>query len=211
MQFLTRKSDAEAVAAPLWHTNFRNFERLPDTKVVRTTFFINTAAIALALGLLLWLGYREYRILDLREQIAGAQKEIDSNKGKNNEAIRMSQKFTEEQKKLAEALAFRQAPISPLDYITLLGQTLPKEIIIESLDARQTNTTAGTFVVRGLVAGTADQASGTANSYVDTLRNHPRIGAVFNPITLTNLNRDSSSGYLAFEIVFKVKAAAAGK
>jgi len=66
MLSLTKKSDAQ-VASPLWHTNFRNFERLPDTKVVRTTFFINTAAVALTLGLLLWLGYREYHLYNLRE------------------------------------------------------------------------------------------------------------------------------------------------
>ena len=57
MLSLTKKSDSEPVAAPLWHTNFRNFEQLPDTKVVRTTFFVNTAAIAIAAGLLLWLGH----------------------------------------------------------------------------------------------------------------------------------------------------------
>ena len=48
MLSLTKKSDAVPVAAPLWHTNFRNFDRLPDTKVVRTAFFVNTAAGAVA-------------------------------------------------------------------------------------------------------------------------------------------------------------------
>ena len=43
---LTKKSDAQSAVAPVWHPNFRNFERLPDTKVVRTTFFVNTAAQA---------------------------------------------------------------------------------------------------------------------------------------------------------------------
>src|ERR1700694_517012 len=120
MLSLTKRSDAQQVAAPLWHTNFRNFERLPDTKVVRTTFFINTAAIALTLGLLLWLGYREYHLYNLREQIADAQKSIDNNSRHNKESLRQAKIFTSEEKKLEEALAFLQQPITPSEYISLL-------------------------------------------------------------------------------------------
>jgi hypothetical protein len=209
---LTKKSDAQPAVAPLWHPNFRNFERLPDTKVVRTTFFVNTAAIAVTLGLLLWLGYREYHIYSLGEQIAEAQKEIDSNSRQNKEALRLSKIFADEEKKLAEADAFRHATITPAEFVTLLGQTLPREISIESVDARLTETGGGaTFQLRGLVAGTPDQAAGAASNYVDMLRAHPRLGAVFDPITLANLNRDARSSFLAFDISLKVKAAAKEK
>src|SRR4051812_25889523 len=135
MLSLTKKSDAP-VAAPLWHTNFRNFERLPDTKVVRTTFFVNTAAIALMIALLLWLGYGEYRLQNLTEQIAGAQREIDSNAKQNAEALRQTKIFTDEDKKLVEAINFQKVPISVSEYVELIGQTLPKEISIDFLDVR---------------------------------------------------------------------------
>ena len=61
LPFLKKKSEASAApAVPNWHPNFRNFEKLPDIKVVRTAFFVNGAAVsvALALGLVLhgaWL------------------------------------------------------------------------------------------------------------------------------------------------------------
>ena len=206
MLSLTKKSETQPVAAPLWHTNFRNFERLPDTKVVRTTFFINTAAIALTLCLLLWLGYREYHIYSLGGQIAEAQKQIDTNNSQNKEALRLSKQFADEQQKLAEAVAFHYFPISPTEYLTLMGQILPKEISIESIDARMGDPNSASFVLRGLVAGTPDQASGLASSYVDLLRANTRLGSVFDPITLTNLNRDSRNGFLTFEIIFKVKS-----
>ena len=49
LSLLKKKPDAAAAnLTPAWHPNFRNFERLPDTKVVRTTFFINGGAIAVA-------------------------------------------------------------------------------------------------------------------------------------------------------------------
>src|SRR3954464_4399212 len=102
MLSLTKKSDAEPAAAANWHTNFRNFERLPDTKVVRTTFFVNTAAIAIAAGLLLWLASREITNVGIRDQIAEARHQIDANRKQNADAIRLSKAFAAEQTKLAE-------------------------------------------------------------------------------------------------------------
>ena len=52
---LKKKSDAAAVSlVPAWHPNFRNFEKLPDIKVVRTAFFVNGAALFLAVALLIY-------------------------------------------------------------------------------------------------------------------------------------------------------------
>jgi hypothetical protein len=203
---LTKKSDAEA-APPLWHTNFRNFERLPDTKVVRTTFFINTGAVAVTVCLLLWFGYQEYHIYNLGEQIAAAQKDIDANSKQNKEALRLSKIFADEDKKLVEVANFQRAPISPAELVTLLGQTLPKEIAVMSLDASLApRIGTGSVQIRGQVAGTPDQAAGTASSYVDMLRSHPRLGTVFDSIVLANLNRDAGSNSLMFDISMKVKS-----
>ena len=202
---LSKKSDAQPALAPVWHPNFRNFERLPDTKVVRTTFFINTAAVAVALSLLLWVGFRELHIRNLREQVADAQGQIDDNSKQSNEAIRLSKVFADEEKKLAEAVAFTSGPLAPIDLLLILAQTLPREISLESLDMRLTSTPPGQCTMRGIVAGTADQATGVASNYIDFLRGQPRIGAIFDPITLTSLNRDPGRGVLTFEIILKVK------
>jgi hypothetical protein len=209
MLSLTKKSD-EPVAAPLWHTNFRNFERLPDTKVVRTTFFVNTAAGAVAIALLLWLGFREYTIYNLGEQIATAQKEIDANAKQNTEALRLTKLFTDEEKKLAETEAFLKTPVAVSEFVVIIGQTLPKEISIDFSDIRVPTDPkiAQSYVIRGVVAGTRDQAAGSASSYVEILRAHPRLGTVFNPITLDKLTPDVSSGFMSFEISLKVKATA---
>lgn len=201
-----KKSDSEAAAAPLWHTNFRNFDRLPDTKVVRTAFFINTAAGAMAIALLLWLGYREYRIHNLGEQIAAAQRDIDSNAKKNTEALRLSQIFIDEEKKLVDAESFLKVPIPISEYVLLIGQTLPKEISIEFSDLRFPADAKGqTVTLRGIVAGSRDEAAGTASHYVDMLRAHPRLGAIFDPITLDKLTPDGTSGFMSIEILLKVK------
>jgi hypothetical protein len=205
MLSLTKKSDGP-VAAPLWHPNFRNFERLPDTKVVRTTFFVNTAAGALTLAMLMWLGYGEFRLRNLGEQIAAAQRDIDANAKQNTEALRLSKIFTDEDRKIAEAEAFLKMPLSVSEFIELIGQTLPKEIIIDLADARvPADQKLQVYLIRGVVAGTRDQAAGSASSYVDTLRNHPRLGSIFDPITLDKLTPDGGTGFMAFEISLKVK------
>lgn len=208
MLSLKRKSDAQPVAAPRWHTNFRNFEKLPDTKVVRTAFFINTAAVAVAAGMLLWVGYREYTNLSIREQIAQAEADIEANKRQNAEATRLSRLFVEETKKIDEAAAFVRLPISPLEYVRIIGETRPKEILIDHLETRTLGDNpkiATVYTLRGRVAGSPDQASGIASLYVDTLRAQPRLSEVFESISLDKINRDATGSFLVFEILLTLK------
>jgi hypothetical protein len=209
MLSLKRKSDAQPVAAPRWHANFRNFERLPDTKVVRTAFFINTAAVAAAVGVILWLGNAEYKNHAIREQIAVAEADIEANKRPNAEAVRLSKQFADETKKFVEAAAFLNIPITPLEYAAIIGETMPREVLIDFLETKTwgDNPKVPTvYQLRGRVAGSPDQASGVASQYVDTLRAHPRLSQVFASITLNKINRDVSGGFLAFEILLTVKA-----
>lgn len=204
MLSLTKKSDAQPVAAPAWHTNFRNFERLPDTKVVRTTFFINTAAIAAAAGMLLWVASREYTNRGIQEQIASAQAQIDSNRAQNAAALKLSKSFVDEDKKIAEAVAFMKVPMTPGEFVEILGATLPKEFSIDFVEARL-DAKPAIFQLRGKIAGTPDQASGMASNYVDMLKAQPRFAATFDSIVLRNLNRDVEPGVLSFDIVLTVK------
>ncbi len=205
MLSLTKKSDAEPVAASPWHTNFRNFERLPDTKVVRTTFFINTAAIAIAVGMALWLTSREYTNHTLQDQIAEAKRQIEANTKQNAEALRLSKVFLDEQKKLDDAVAFTKTPITILEFVDLLAQTMPKEIIVDNVDSHIGEARNSLIQVRGRVAGSPEQASGLISNYVDMLRAHPRIGVVFDPITLNRIDRNASGAYMVFDITFSVK------
>jgi hypothetical protein len=207
MLSLTKKSDAEPVAATQWHTNFRNFERLPDTKVVRTTFFVNTAAIAITLGMLLWLASREMTILGIREQTAEAQRQIEANRKQNGEALRLSKIFSDEQKKLTEAEAFVKTPVAVLEFTDRIGQTMPKEIVIDYIEARMVDPKKSTVMVRGQVAGSPDQASGIASAYVDQLKADASLAKVFDPITLMRIDRNSAGTAMAFEISLTVKVA----
>jgi hypothetical protein len=205
-QLLKKRSDAGPVAAPLWHPNFRNYERLPDTKVVRTTFFVNVVAGAVAAGLLLWTGLRELNIRSLGQQIAEAERQIEGRKAQNAEALRLSKQFADEERKITEVVDFTSLAIAPSDFIVLLGQTLPKEIAIDYLDIRYAAATGPTILLRGMAAGTPEQASGAASSYVDVFRTHPRFIASVDKADITNVNRDAARGVITFEVVLQLKA-----
>lgn len=206
MLSLTKKSD-EPVVAPHWHPNFRNFEKLPDTKVVRTAFFINTAAIALAAGMVLWVGFKEYNNRSIREQIARAEADIEANKKQNADATRLSKTFAEHAKKIDEVSAFLSVPITTLEYVTVLAKDQPKEIVLDYLDTRLNESgKAPIYTIRGRVAGSPDQASGLASNYVDQLKAKPRFAEVFQAISMNRINRDANGG-LIFEITLTVKSA----
>lgn len=205
-----KKRDAEPVVAPAWHPNFRNFEQLPDTKVVRTAFFINVAAGVLALVLAGVVGWREYETRTFASQAEAAETRISDNKARNAEALRLTKAFTDEEKKFTEASAFVQAALPVTELIALLGETLPRDIQLEYLDYRPLDATNPQCTIRGLAAGSKDQASGTASAYVETLRTQPRFAEVFSAVELRAINPDPRSGTLIFEIVLKFKTATKG-
>ena len=207
MLSLTKKSDALPVATAHWHTNFRNFERLPDTKVVRTTFFVNTATIAIAAVLLLWLASREVTNFGIQDQIAEARRQIDANRKQNADAIQLSKNFTDEQKKLAEAAQFVSTPFDLVQFVDRLGQTLPKEIVIDYVESRMVDPKKSNVVIRGKAAGSPDQASGIASAYVDQLRADASLANLFDPITLNRIDRNSDGTAMMFEISLNLKAA----
>ncbi len=205
MLSLKKKSDAQPLTAPLWHPNFRDFERLPDTKVVRTTFFINTAAVAAAVAMLLWFGFREYDNHNIGQQITEANRQIENNRKQSDEAIKLAKAFADEEKKISEAIAFMQVPISPMQFVAVLGETLPKNISIEYIDSRIIDPKNSQFQIRGRVAGSPDLASGITSSYVDALRANERFIEVFSSVTLNRLDRDPAGGFMIFEITLKIK------
>lgn len=206
LPFLKPKAEAAPAATPRWHPNFRNFERLPDTKVVRTTFFVNVAAGVAAAAMLAVVGWRFYQVRNYDQQAAAAQMEISRSKKQSDEGLRLTKFFTDEDKKLAEMSAFVQVPILPSNLLLILGGSLPKEIQLEFLELSPFDATNPRCLIRGLAAGTKEQASGAASAYVETLRTQPRLAEVFDDVKLNAINPDPRTGALIFEIELKFKS-----
>lgn len=190
---------------PAWHPNFRNFERLPDTKVVRTAFFVNGLAITVAAVLLGWFAYQEYELLELRGQITEWQEQIDRDRRTSDQAIVEFKKFQAEAAKVAELETFLAARPLISDLLVQLGQTLPNNIAIDSFDLRGT----GLRLIAS-VRGAPEMASGHASTYLAQLRANAELGRWFDDIALLDINRNPQTGRLTVEYFLKQKAAPAG-
>jgi hypothetical protein len=215
LSLLKKKKKPEAAAAPLvpaWHPNFRNFQELPDIKVVRTAFFVNGAAAFVALGLAVYLGTSEYELHSLRTQIAAYQAQIDRDKPDSDKAIALYKKFQEQEARVREVDAFIKSKPLVSAILQHLGETRPKNIALDSIEIRAPNGTppaAQSMILRGTVRGSSDLASGEAAAYQDLLRNDPVFGPKFDAVDVTSSVRNAATGQLNIEITIRFKPAAA--
>jgi len=207
MPSLLQKSDqSQAPLVPAWHPDFRNPARLPDTKVVRTQFFVNFAAIAIAAGLLLYFSYQVYRINNLIHQVAYWQTQIDTNMKASVQARMLSQKFAAEEKKINELNNFVKPRLVLSQFLLNLGSTLPQELAASTVDIRNTGVN-----LHGIANGSPDEASGRTSTYVAQLRQDKYFSSIFEEVGLNKLDRDQASGRLSFDLFLRFKGAVVKK
>ena len=204
LPLLKKKTEASSATSqmPAWHPSFRNYERLPDIKVVRTVFFVNAAAITVALAIFTVFIFKEYHLYSLRRQVADVRAQSDRDRRGSDQAIALFKKFQGEEKKIMEIDAFLKARPLFSDLILQIGQTLPKNIALTSLDEHDNG-----LVMRGSVRGAPELASGEASNYVEQLRSDPAIKAIFDEVTLTSISRNATTGRLSIELFLKFKGA----
>ena len=211
LPFLKKKSEAPAVSLmPSWHPNFRNYEKLPDIKVVRTAFFVNGAAISLALALGIYLAFQEWSLHVLKTQIADAERQVAHDKAGSDQAVALFKKFQTDGARMLEVDAFIKSKPNVSDLLVRLAQTLPANIAIDSFDLRENG-----LALRLTVRGAPDAASGYANAYLDQLRADKQF-ARFDQVTpngfaITNVQRNVATGRLNVEFFLSLAKTPAGK
>lgn len=207
MLSLLQKGDQSQVpVVPAWHPNFRNRERLPDTKVVRTQFFFNFAATAIAASLLLYFSYQEYRINNLSRQVADWQAQIDTNKKASDQAIALSRKFVDEERKIGDLNDFLKQRLVLSQFLLQIGSTLPPELAMDTVDIR-----AASVNLHGTASGSPDEASGRASAYVEQLRRDEYLSGIFEKEIKQDVRREPTSGQLMFDLTLTFKGAVAKK
>lgn len=200
-----RKSEKGAVPlVPPWHPNFRNFDRLPDTKAVRTSFFVNGVAVFIAVSLLLVLAYQEYQLAMLRRQIGEWQVQIDRTTKSSQTAVSQFKKFQEEEKRITEIDGFLKSKIVLSDLMLNLGRTLPQRIALQSVSYKDTGVS-----LKGVVRGAGDRASGEVGGYVERLKKEKVFSDIFEAPLQSNILRDPATGRMTFELLLKFKGAPA--
>ena len=204
LPLLKKKTEAASAAPqmPAWHPSFRNYERLPDIKVVRTVFFVNAVAITVTIAMFTAFIFKEYHLYSLRRQVADVRAQCDRDKRGSDQAIALFKKFQGEEKKILEIDAFLKVRPLLSDLLLQIGQTLPKNIALNSLDLHDNG-----LVMRGSVRGAPELASGEASNYVEQLRGDRAIKVLFDEVTLTSISRNGQTGRLSVELFLKFKRA----
>ena len=196
------KTASAAPQMPAWHPTFRNYERLPDIKVVRTVFFVNGVAITVALAVLTIFIFKEYHYHSLCRQVADAQAQIDRDQRGSSQAVALFNKFQVEEKKILEVEAFLKTRPLLSNLLLQIGQTLPKNVALSTFEIHDNG-----VVMRGTVRGAPELASGEASNYVEQLNRDVAIKALFGEVSLTSISRDSQTGRLSIELFLKFKGA----
>ena len=206
LSFLKKKSDASTAAqVPPWHPNFRNYEKLPDIKVVRTAFFVNGAALFAAASLLIYFGSQEWQLHGINVQIADWQKQIDRDKPASDQAIALYKKFQTEEAKINEVDTFVKARLVVSDLVLHLGRTLPANVAVDNFDLRDTG-----LALRLTVRGAPEAAAGYATAYMDQLRADKEL-ARFDDFAVVNSSRNATNGRLLVDIFLRLRPVAAKK
>lgn len=198
LPLLKKSSDkAKALQAPAWHTNFRNYAVLPDTKVVRTSFFVNGLLVLLSIAAVLAFVYQEYNLAIIRSQNGDLHQQVNKNRAPSDRAVALYKLFQAEELKVTELNGFiKGQKIVFSDFLIRLGQSKPAGIVFVNVDYKDTG-----VVIKGYAQGISEQATTAASLYEKTLKDDPQLNVVFKSISLTNVSRDVSAGRLMFEIV----------
>jgi Tfp pilus assembly protein PilN len=207
MPSLFRKKSDEAAAAvtPAWHPNFRDYEKLPDLKVVRTSFFVNGGAIFVVLGLAVYVATGEVHIRSLDAQIAEEQAKIDRAKKGSDQAVAAFKKFQADEAVVQEVDAFVKSrpPVSVL--IRRIGETLPPDVAVDALEF-----TADGLTLRLALRGDAVAASGRATAYLEQLKADKELSQFSEVIFAQAPERNPVSGRISVQFRLRYNKPPAG-
>jgi hypothetical protein len=208
MTSLFKKSGgkAEPIRVLAWHPNFRNTEQLPDTKTVRTKFFVNAIAVAVAASFALFVIIRETNLAALRSELFSVEAEIEKNRKPSEKAVADFKIYEDEEKRFTSASNLVVSRFSFSDFLTHLAKIMPTGVKLSRVDFRGTGEVVN---LSGSVVGLDASASDIASSYIKILQADPAITEHFSGITLTNLGRNVTEGNMNFDIVLAFKKAPA--
>lgn len=198
---LKKKTEGPAVSEMVpWHPNLRNAARLPDIKVVRTSFFVNGVSIFIAIGVLLWFAFQEYKLHNLNRQIDAWQAQIDRDKKDSDRFIATYKKFQDEQAKVVEVNNFIRSRPVVSEILLYIGETLPENIALDGYEQG-----SGGLTLRGTVRGSPDEATGYATAYLEQLRADKELAKNFGDIAYSGpgVARNPQTGRLSLQLYLK--------
>lgn len=138
---------------PHWRPNFVNPSKLPDIKVIRTDFIINSIAVTLLIGAAALLIQKEYRIWVLSNTIEGLEEQVTEASPANEANLKKSSEFRDVAKDVAEVEAFFLAPFTAHEFLAELAQLRPESLIFNEVSLREVEGDGRTVTYRIRISG----------------------------------------------------------
>lgn len=185
---------------PNWHLDFRDAASLPEDRVVRVRFLVNTCAAALALVLLTLVGWQVLVRASVTSQLRFWEERIAAHRRDYEELQSSLRDYMTEAGRIKDAYDIVYAPFVPSVFILNIGRTLPDRMTIDMIGYAD-----GVVTLRGSLAEPPERASRVLGGYVEALRSDPRIGPLFSDIAAPNLDRSKQDDLFNFVIVLKLR------
>lgn len=180
-----------------WHPNFRVAATLPDTKVIRTSFLINAAAVVVALGVGALVIRQEGELRAVREQNAEWVATAERHRERATQASALQAQFADGEKKLRQIEGFLAPRLVASDFLRLIAETLPRLIVIDQVELYDEGVR-----LRGTAYGSS---ASVPKTYSDQLAATPAIMELMESVRLSSQNRDQAGNRFTFAIELKLK------
>lgn len=123
---------------PYWRPNFVNASELPDIKVIRTDFIINSISVVLMLLVGFYVLQREYRAYALGKTIADMEQQIRVTEPDDVASLKLSREFRDAAKHVAELEKFYATPVLAHEFLTRITRMRPEKLIYKQLSLVET-------------------------------------------------------------------------
>lgn len=187
---------------PNWHFDFRDANSLPEDSVVRVRFLVNTCAAAVAIILLILVGWQVLVRASVAGQLRFWDERIAAHRHEYDELQGSLHDYMSEAGKIKDAYDLVYSRFVPSVFILNIGRTLPERMTIDMIGCAD-----GVVTLRGSLAEAPERASRVLGGYVEALRKDPKIGPLFTDISAPSLDRSREDNTFKFMIVLKLNAA----
>jgi hypothetical protein len=183
---------------PNWHLDYRDLASLPEDRVVRVRFLVNTCAGALTLILLILVGWQLLARYSVATQLRFWDEKIALHHREYDELQLVLRDYMTESDKIKDAYDLIYSPFVPSDFVLAIGRTLPDRMTVDMIGYAD-----GMITIRGNLAEPPEAASRVLGRYIESLRNDAQIGTLFVDISARSLDRAKDGDLFNFEIVLK--------
>ena len=184
----------------LWHPNFRVVATLPDTKVIRTSFLVNTVAVALVVATAAMLVQREQETAEVRAQAASWTARIQAGKPAYDKAVKLQKDFSEAEKRVNEIDVFVSADHVASLFLQRVAETLPRFCTIDAVEMYGEGVR-----LKGSIIGTPVKVPEIATAYVKQLETDPFFLSQMQSVKLDSLDPVADAERMLFVIEMKRK------